>query len=347
LVGILTYLLTGSSATAIAGITAILCVSATLSSTFIENIPLGKLTRKLAPQGGMVSGNKAVEDFCDTKGLVLREQDLFPEGFVHLHGIKAYSHGRIDEAILDAASVICATDSALSPVFLQMIGGNKKLLRKVENLVYENEMGISAWVNSRRILIGNQQLMQGHGIPLPQDSYDQKYAHENGEPIYLSNSGEVSAQFVVSYHIDEDLAVALDHMAAREKRLIVHTVDPNITTYKLWELYGYPEELIDIMPSEFHPSFAEMAAPRETAVAEIVYTGRASAMVRSILACINARSSILAATVIQMVQIVFGYGLIAFIAFLGAMSTVSIAELTIYQLFWFVAIYVVQKARSS
>lgn len=346
-VGAATWLLTGSPASSLSTLTAILCVSATLSSTFIENIPLGKLTARLAPQGGMVSGNKAVEDFCDMAAVVLSETDLFPEGSVQLHGIKTYSRGRVDEAILDAASVICSLDSALSPVFLQMIGRNRKLLKKVDNVVFENAMGVSAWVDSRRVLIGNRALMLNHGILLPPEGYEQKYAEQHGEVIYLSNSGELSAQFVVSYHMDEELAVQLDALAAREKTLVVYTVNPHITPKKLWELYGFPQELCRIMPAERHPEYSEMAKPRENTIAEIAYAGKAHTLIAALIACVNARSSILSATVLQMIQIVIGYGLVAFMAFMGAIHTLNIVELCVYQLFWFMVIFILQQMKSS
>jgi len=346
-ISVAAYFLTGDSSGALAALAAILCLSATLSSTFIENIPLGKLAKRLTPKGGMVSGNKAVETFCDTQAVVLRDSDLFPRGHIQLHGIKGYAQGRIDEAILDAASVICSMDCALSPVFLQMIGGNRGLLKKVDNIAYESGMGISAWVNSRRVLIGNRALMEGHGILLPPGGYEQKYAQQGGEPIYLSNSGELSAQFVVSYQIDENLAVVLDQLAARQKSLIIYTRDPNITSHKIWELYGYPEELIHIMPDGFHQAYEEMAASKPTATGEVAYTGGAPVMVESILACINARASILAATIIQMVQIGLGYGLITFSALFGAMGTLNIIQLSAYQLFWFAAIFIVQKVRGA
>jgi len=346
LVTAFTYLLTGNTTTALAALSAILCISATFSSTFIENIPLGKLTRRLAPKGGMISGNKAVETFCDLKAVMLRESDLFPKGHVQLHGIKAYA-GRVDEAILDAASVICSTDSSLAPVFLQMIGGNRKLLKKVDNIAYETGMGISAWVNSRRVLIGNRQLMQNHGISLPAGGYEQKYAEYGGEVLYLSNTGEMSAQFVVSYHIDESLAASLDHLASRNKQLIIHAVNPNITPHKIWEMYGYPEDLIDILPAELHGAYNEMTAPMDSAVAEAAYTGSAPVMVDALLACMNARSSILGATIIQMVQILLGYGIIMLIAFMNAMSAMDAPRMCAYQLFWFAAIFVVQQIRSA
>jgi len=344
LVGCATYFLTGSVQTAITALAAILCVCATLSATFVENIPLGKLTKKLAQGGGMVSGNKAVEDFCDTRGIILTDNDLFPEGNVQLRGIKSFSQGRIDEAILDAASVICAIDGALAPVFLGIIGGNKKLLRRVDNIVCEPGMGVSAWVNSRRVLVGNRKLMQHHGAILP-ESPEQKYAKDPGEAIYVSNSGEVSARFVIGYLIDEDLAAQLDLLALRDVVLTVHTADANLTPHKLWELYGYPEEQILILPAKYQQVYESMSAPRETAVAEICYTGKAAAMVGAILACMNARSSILAGTVISLIQMILGYGVLAFMSFMGTVGDITFVQLCLYQIFWFLAVFLVQKLR--
>lgn len=346
IVAIVSSLLTGEFISAVSSFTAILCISATLSATFVENIPLAKLAKKLLPMGGMVSGNKAVEDFCDTEAIILTENDLFPEGNVQLKGIKSFVQGRVDEAILDAASVICTLEGALSPVFLQMIGGERKILKKVDNIVFENGMGISAWVDSRRVLIGNRKLMQNHGIALPSDpAYAQGF--EDGELLYLSNSGEVSAIFSVSYQLDEALAVQLDLLGAQEKLLIVYTSDANITREKIWEIYGYPEDLIRIMPADRHNQYREMAKPQENCVAEIVYTGRASTFAAAITACINARSSILYATVIQLIQIVLGYGLIAFMAFMGAVEMLTIIQMAIYQLFWFAAIFIVQHIKQA
>ncbi|MCL2578673.1 MAG: hypothetical protein FWE32_01420 [Oscillospiraceae bacterium] len=347
-VGVLAYILTqGSSITAVSAMTAILCLSATFSATFIENVPLGKLTQKLAPRGGMVSGNKAVEDFCDISALVLDEKDLFPQGFVEVHGIKAYSNGRVDEAILDAASIAYAMNSALSGVFLQMIGSNKKLLRKVDNPTFENGKGITAWIDGRRVMLGNRNLMKAHDIPLPDPGFEKKYANEQGEPLFLSSSGELAAQLVVGYRADEELAIELDRLGAAQKLLIVHTLDSNLTPHKIWEIYGYPEELVQIMPAHQHEHFEKMTAPRNSELAEIAYTGRASAMVGAILACMSARSSILSATAVQLLQITLGYGLVALLAFLGAIDTLTILALGGYQIFWFIVIWLIQRLKAA
>lgn len=346
-VAVVSYLLTRDTLSAVSAFTAVLCVSATLSAGFIENIPLGKLTKKLAPMGGMVSGNKAVEDFCDTAAVVFTEKDLFPPGHVQLRGIQSFSQGRIDESILDAASVICSLDGALSPVFLEMIGGDKTMLKPVDSVVYENDMGVSAWVASRRVLVGNRRLMETHGVQLPPQALQAsaQLSPEDGEMLYVSNSGELTAQFAVSYHINDELAIQLDLLAGQGIEMVLYTNDANITPARIWELYGFPEELVHILPAEFHAAHQEMTEKRKNAIAEIVYTGRASTFAASIIACINARSSILSATLVLLIQVTLGYGLVAFMAFMGVIASLSVYQMLIYQLFWFVIIFIVQQIK--
>jgi len=347
-VGVLTYILTrGDSMMAVAAIVAILCIASTFSATFIENVPLAKLTRKLAPRGGMVSGNKAVEDFCDISAIVLEDKDLFPTGNMEIHGIKTYSGGRVDEVILDAASISYAMNSALSDVFLKMIGGNKKLLRKVDRAIFEDGRGITAWIDERRVLLGNRKLMEAHSIILPEPGYENKYADQRGEPLFLASAGELSAQLVVGYKVDEELALELDRLAVLGKLLIIRTIDANLTAHKVWEMYGYPENLVRIMPTEQHEQYEKMTAPRSSELAEIAYTGKASAMVGGILACVSARKSILSATMVQLIQIALGYGMVALLAFLGSMDTLTVLVLGVYQLFWFVVIGLVQRLRAA
>ena len=324
IVGLATRFLTASTYLAASAFAAVLCVCATLSSTFIENIPLGKMAKKLTPQGAMVSGNKAVEAFCDTKGVILTEKDLFPKGHVYLNGIKAFPKGRIDEAILDAASVLCTLEGSLGDLFLDMIGGDRRLLKKVDNVTYENNMGLSGWVDGRRVLIGNRLLMQNHGVALPKDSYEKANPnHPPGNPIYLSNTGEVSARFLIEYVIDDELLHYLDLMAQKEKQLIVYTTDPNVNENMIWNLYNYPKELITVMASELQEEYREISASRESMPAEIVYANKASSFIAAILATINAKTSIVIATIIQLFQIALGYGMVALMAFMGYLSALT------------------------
>ena len=67
-----------------------------------------------------------------------------PAQSVVLHGIKTFQGKRVDDAILDAASVVCATNSVLKNVFLTIINQKTSLLLPVSSVQYEDLMLISA-----------------------------------------------------------------------------------------------------------------------------------------------------------------------------------------------------------
>ena len=92
------------------------------------------------------------------------------------HGIKTFGQRRIDEAILDAASVVCSCETTLADIFLQVIEGKQDILKPVDSVVYEDGMGLSAWVDSKRVLIGNRELMLNHGVDIPSKDYEERYA---------------------------------------------------------------------------------------------------------------------------------------------------------------------------
>ena len=54
---------------------------------------------------------------------------------------------------------------------------------------------------------------------------------------------------------------------------------------------------------------------------------------------------ILTATVIELAQMILGYGLVAFLAFMGSVGELDVLRMGVYQLFWFAAIFVVQQIR--
>jgi hypothetical protein len=70
------------------------------------------------------------ETFAEADSVLLDIDELFPNGSIVLHGIKTFAQGRIDEAILDAASVICSTRSTLSGIFINVVQGDRNLLNR-------------------------------------------------------------------------------------------------------------------------------------------------------------------------------------------------------------------------
>lgn len=334
ILAVLSYLFNKNIAEAVSTFTAIMCVSAPLTSTIAANLPLYRMSRRLIPSGAMVSGYSAVDAFSRTEAVVLDAKDLFRPADIILHGIKPFDQGKIDSVILDAASVVCNTDGMLTDVFNKIISSNKSMLRPVENVTYEDSMGLSAWVDGKRVLIGNRELMVNHGVEIPSNDYEMRFVKDSKNIVYLANSGQLSAMFVISYRPNHATKEQLDALASKGMYLIINTSDPNITAEKIHAVYDFPLELIKLLPAKFHDTYNELTSEKERSPAKIGFVGSNRMMVTAILDCMTAKTAIDQAVLIQMIALVVGYALVALFSLMGNLSMLSILHLILFQCIW-------------
>lgn len=321
--------------------TATLCICAPFTSAIVGNLPLYRGARILSKSGAMIAGYEALDHFDDAGALALNVNELFEDGSMTLHGIKAFADQRIDEAIVDAASVIAACGGLLTDIFMQMIGGKEELLKPVDDLVYEDGMGLSAWVDGKRVLIGSRELMLNHEIQTPDRDYELKFRRDGREVLYISNSGELTAMFIVSYNPSPDVVDELAELIDRNISLIIHTTDPNVTSQKVSDLFSYPSDLIKILPAKLYGEFDQLTSPRKRARAEIAYTGSILSKLQVFKTVATLKRSVTTGTVIQLAGLVLGYALVIFFAFTGSMSLMGFESMLLFQMFFALAAIIV------
>ncbi len=218
-------------------------------------VSFASAARTAKGEGCAMVGYHAVEHFGNVHALALDATDIFPEQCVLLHGIKTFSGTRIDDAILDAASVSVRAGGPLSAVFRRMIQNKVDMLRDVDTLVYEQDMGLSGWVSGRRVLIGNRKLLDNHGIDIPSKDYEERYAVNGRQLVYLSIAGELSAMFVVSYVADEQVKTMLTTLTKQRITLLVRTCDQNITEQLIASVYGLDGFYVELLGAPAGRSF--------------------------------------------------------------------------------------------
>ncbi len=341
LVGVIAFLLTGRVSDAVTGFAAVLCVATPFSATIAGALPVYRSCAALNEEGSIMAGGYTAETFAETDSVLLDIEQLFPDGSIILHGIKTFAQGRIDEAILDAASVICSTRSTLGSIFINVVQGDKKLLKPVDTIIYEDGMGLSAWVGGKRVLIGNRELMINHGIDIPSHDYENKYVGSGKDILYLANSGELTAMFVLSYHADKEVYRSLGIMAERGVRLVINCSDPNITVKKLCDIFGYPESQLNLLSSKYQQKCAELTEERETAPSAAVYNGSLFALSNLLNCCGIIRQSSFAAALIEMIGIILGFVLVTIFLFTGNIRSLAMYVLLAFQMFWLAAVSVV------
>ncbi|MEG2813749.1 MAG: hypothetical protein RSA79_04025, partial [Oscillospiraceae bacterium] len=128
---IITFVLTKDLFVSLTSLSAIMAVSTTLIGSFIVIFPLNDTSKITRHFGEMTPCVGAIDDMLDVNSTLIEAYDLFPADSIILHGIKTFSGKRIDDAILDAASVVCQSKSILSSVFLNIIAQNNELLKTV------------------------------------------------------------------------------------------------------------------------------------------------------------------------------------------------------------------------
>ena len=326
--------------------TAVLCVCAPFTSVAVINLPLLRAAKNLTPRGAMLSGSGAVETISEATAVAVNAAELFPSGSITLHGIRTFKGGRIDMSILEAASIMERVGGTMSDIFYQIIEGRKEILENVEDIVYEEGMGISAWVNGKRVLIGNRELMRHHGVELPPREYELKYTQDGRDLMYLATSGELASMFVISYHADPAVYRRLKRLEQSGIAVLVKTTDPNITRDMLSDLYELDYDMVRIMPASLHGAYLELIDEKPAGLAEAANMGGAMAMMDTVIAAARVKSSTTTASVVQMVFILLGYALATLFTFFYGISLINPLLLLSYQLIAALVVTVFISARN-
>ena len=236
-----------------------LCLSAFTTLLSLQS-PMRTACRRMLRKGGFLVGWNAVDRFGCPDALVVDVADLYPDESMLLHGIKTFSGTHIDAAILDAASLSIRAGGPLSMIFRRIIQNKEELLHEVDSLVYEQGMGLSGWVDGRRVLVGNRRLLQNHGVDVPSSDYEARYAKNGRRLVYLSTAGELSAMFVVTYLPDQAIGDALNELCRAKVTLLVRTNDPNITSESLCQDFELDEYYVDVLPAVAGRMYEQLVA---------------------------------------------------------------------------------------
>ena len=293
-------------------------VSTWMLLPFALQLAIGRASHASSKCGTALLGYQAVEEYGSVHALALDAMDIFPDQSVLLHGIKTFSGTRIDDAILDAASVSVRAGGPLSHVFRRMIQNKVDMLREVDTLVYEQDMGLSGWVNGRRVLIGNRKLLDNHGIDIPSKDYEQRYAVNGRQLVYLSIAGELSAMFVVSYVADPEVQKILTELTKQHVTLLVRTCDQNITEQLIAEVFDLNGFYVEVLNAPAGRSFEALVdGVTESETTGLISDGATKGLILALSMCKRLRKGSLTFIGVQIAAAALAVFLIAYTVLFG------------------------------
>ena len=320
---------------------AITVMCSPISIMLSVNVPLTRVVKGIITRGSMISGMAACNEVYDTNSILVKSSDLFPKGSIQLSAIKTFAAGKIDDVILDAASVVVRAESDLSEVFLSVIGGRKDLLREVDSIVYEESMGLSAWVDSKRILIGNRELIHHHGIAVPSKDYEERYLNSGMDMVYLAESGELVAVFLIQYKPGTQIKKSMKALKNTGIGVVVVSTDPNIDSRKISRIFDVNEEMIKTVPANKQGETERFMRPSVRENVGTASISSFSAFAQTIYAAIRLKGIVTLAVSLQAAASILAFAIMAFFTIISGSSSVAIGPILLYQLFWLVTVLIV------
>lgn len=311
------------------------------SMMLVVNLPMLRASKKNAEVQGVVLGYDSIEEFSETNSILIDAGQLFPQGSVKLAAIKVFSDTRIDEAIVEAASLASQAGSILRNMFYDIIAGKTELLNPVESYIYEDSMGLCGWINNKRVLLGNRELMVNHSIEgMPPLSKEKEYTENGRCAVYLSISGELSAMFLVEINPTMEVRQSLQELQKNSIYVMIRSVDSLVTINRLSELFEISPEYLKLIPFRVHEQFAEITAYQMNQKATLACSGRFAALSSLILSCRYMKTTIGMGIAIQAVAMLLGVLISLVMVVTGSVQELSVSMMMMYN-FIFTAVLVV------
>lgn len=260
-----------------------LCMGSPVCALIAANLPLLIENKRMNADGAMITSYAAAYEYESTNAIALDASDLFPGENCNIHGMKTFNGLRVDDAVLTAASMLIAAGGPTSSLFKNVIMEHSELLLKVEDLKYEERLGLSGWIRDRRIFVGNRKLLENHNIEIPMSVDESKYARGNRQIIYLADAGKIAAFFVVSYGRNKKIAEYLRRIENNGINILVRTTDSNINEKFISKCFDIPLNSVKVVSNtagEVLKNYSEHVKPREDA--KLIHNGTATGFLHAV-----------------------------------------------------------------
>ena len=298
------------------------------------NLPLDRASKRLCPHGCTLLGYQSVDDFYDVNSILVPAATLFPKQSITISGIKNFSGFQVEEALLDAASMVYAADSILQNAFAALVeekdGG---MLYQVEDCSYEDNLGICGWIRHRRVLLGNREMMMAHHVEgMPTKVRELEMTSGSQDVLYLSVSGVVAGMFVIDITADPMVKRQMQRLKEEQISVIVKSVDSCITLQRLTTLFGVPDSMLKILPSADNDLYEKETAPLQDVSASTIHDGSFFGTARLLLEARSIKRAATTGLLLQVIAVILGLSICIGYILVNGYDNITSQTLLFFQL---------------
>ncbi|MBQ7858778.1 MAG: hypothetical protein IJ347_01410 [Faecalibacterium sp.] len=320
---------------AVSAFAGVLCLGAPLSATLLAAVPSLLMQRAASRVGAVIPGWYNVAQLGKVDVIQVDAKELFPPACAQLYGIKTFQKERIDYAILYATSILLQGCNTLEGLFREMIQDKTEMLYEVKDLEKKPGLGVVAWCDNCRVVMGNRAMMTLEEIPLPALDYENRYSKDGKRQVlYLAVSGKLYAMFLLGYAGERRVARTLATLRNENIRLLVTCEDPTLTAERIEAAYKLESGYIKVLSAEEQAAMEPAVRYLPASEGCMVHLGSFASLVGGLKAAAGADQAERSACTVQMVSVLFSVLLCVFLSVTGGITGVSLLAALLYQIAW-------------
>ena len=287
------------------------------------------LASRLAGAQAALCGYHGAEVFGGEHSILIGDADVFPPESLTLNGFKVYN-GNPDRVIAYAAAAFRCSESALDPVFEQLLLTHNGRHYHVDDFRFYDSGGIGASIHQDVVLLGSLDFMRRMGVHMDKGARVK-------QAVYMSLNGELAAVFAVRYAPPENLRRGLASIAGNRhfKGILVTRTFLGTPSF-LKAKFGIPTGAFHYPSTKERVRLSEAQMRPTGEQGAILAKDSFSAFAQAAAAGRLLRSATLGAAVLALLGGVGGLILMGILAALPAYETATALNLLFYVAAWLV-----------
>ncbi|WHH58157.1 heavy metal translocating P-type ATPase [Petroclostridium sp. X23] len=234
----------------------------------VVSIPLGFFggIGGASKNGILIKGGNYLEALNDVETVIFDKTGTLTEGVFKVTLIKPKKESITEKTLLEYAAF--AESYSNHPIAVSILKAYGKEINKTEVEEYEeiSGHGIKVFVRGKRVLVGNNKMMDMEGIV-----YD--HVEEVGTVLHIAVDKNYAGYIVISDKIKEDASKALNGLRSMGvKKLVMLTGDSKSAGIKIAEQLGLDEVHAELLP-QHKVERLEMLAQEKSSRGKLVFVG--------------------------------------------------------------------------
>ena len=308
-------------------LSAIMAAATPVAALLAFPLPYSQTARKLFRTGSALAGWEGVREIGRSRHMIVTDSDIFPPNAISMESVRILDGVWPEKVITAAGSIICASGSGASAIFIELMKKNDCSPQEVEDFYCHEGGGLTARINGEEVICGSSGFMQLMSIRLPQ-----RLASESA--VYVAINGTLSGIFTLKYSPLTSVQSALSAILTVRRQPVFAVRDFLVTPMMIGNSYKIPTDGFDF------PTFAKRydisaVEPGEDSRPSAIISREGLGAFVSLSERARRLYTITVISVIVAIASAFiGMGLMSYLLISGIYATATVGNLTAYLLIW-------------